>query len=52
VNAIANSPEMKELQRIDGAQARPMGLDDLARQLRENLAVWKAIAVEKRISLD
>jgi len=52
LNQIAASPEVKALLEPDGATPMALSPADLARRVREDLAIWKKIAVEKKILAD
>mgnify|MGYP000933650005 CR=1 FL=1 len=47
LNQIAASPEVKALLEPDGATPMALSPADLARRVRDDLAIWKKIAVEK-----
>ncbi len=49
---LAASPEVKALLEPDGATPMALSPADLARRVREDLAIWKKIAVEKKILAD
>ncbi len=52
LNQIAASPEVKALLEPDGATPMALSPADLARRVRDDLAIWKKIAVEKKILAD
>ncbi len=52
LNQIAASPEVKALIEPDGATPMALSPADLARRVRDDLAIWKKIAVEKKILAD
>ena len=52
LNEIAASAELKPLFEQDGAVATPLSAADAGARIREDLAQWKRIATERKISVD
>ncbi|HWI82810.1 tripartite tricarboxylate transporter substrate binding protein [Ramlibacter sp.] len=52
LNAIAATPELRALLEADGAVPAALSPAELAQRIKEDLAVWKKVAAEKRIAVD
>jgi len=51
-NEIAASAELKPLFAQDGAMATPLSAAESAARISEDLAQWKRIATERKISVE
>jgi tripartite-type tricarboxylate transporter receptor subunit TctC len=52
LNEIAASPELKPLFEQDGAVPTPLGTAEAGARIREDLAQWKRIATERKITIE
>ena len=52
INEISASPEMKVILEPDGSVPVAMNAAAFGARLREELALWKRIATERKISVD